>query len=524
MPHPSRGVRRPSASQRLSPTPGPDRCGRSPSILAGVSNLDPRDKADAAFREGRRLFDSAYADADSLLDRGQNRAFRVLWFFLPDTSVAKDLRFQAVFASKFLSDAGQQALAYGALIAVVRNGGSAFDAALVGASALLPPALLGLYGGAVADALPKRLALAGVYNLQALLCFAAPSLLGTNLVAMMALLFMVNTLGQVSGPSESAVLPLVATDTQLATAASMVSAASTLGTAFGTALLAPILVRAFGVSTVIYTAGVLLLLAASRVFDLKSSAVETPEPRVRLGVLRQRVSFRTSLEWLADQPAVATMVVVAVLAGTAQIVLQTLAPRYVQSVLGVDPANAVYVFAPSALGLALALVATPHLIRSRGERTTALCGFVILTIALFCFGLVRHLTAIDAVSPLRVLSLFGLPLTDRLRTAAILALPLGFGLSLTTTSVQTYINRRVPLSHQGRTFALQSALKNGTAIIPLLSLGAAAGLVGVEAVLLASPLLLFALALGLIQLSRHFGGSAPRGTLGVLSSFWESRS
>ena len=105
--------------------------------------------------------------------------------------------------------------------------------------------------------------------------------------------------------------------------------------------------------------------------------------------------------------------------------------------------------------------------------------------------------------------------------AALLALPLGFGLALTSTSVHTYINRRVPISHQGRTFALQSSLKNGTAIIPLLSLSAAAGVFGVEAVLLASPLLLFALAYALIQLSRHFGGHAPRGSLGVMTTYWE---
>jgi len=34
----------------------------------------------------------------------------VLWFFLPETSIAKDARFQQLLASRFFSDAGQQAL------------------------------------------------------------------------------------------------------------------------------------------------------------------------------------------------------------------------------------------------------------------------------------------------------------------------------------------------------------------------------------------------------------------------------
>ena len=477
--------------------------------------------AEAAFRGGRHLLDEAYRRADSLLDHGQRHAFRFLWFFLPEPSVVKDLRFQALLVSRFLSDAGQQGLAYGALIAVVRGGGSAFDAALIGVAALLPPALLGLYGGAVADALPKRIALAGVYNLQAVICFATPSLVGTDLGAMVFLLLAVNALGQVSGPSESSVIPLVASDAQLASAAALISFASSLGTAFGTALLAPVLVRAFGVEPVLYISGVLLLLAASRVFDLPAHQAE-PEARIGRQTFIHRVSVRATVERLARQPAVATMVFVAVIAGTAQIVLQTLAPRYVHSVLGADPADTVYVFAPSAAGLVLALLATPRLVRRNGERLTALWGFVLIATSLCLFGLVRHLTFIDAVNPLHALSLAGLDLNDRLRTAALLALPLGFGLALTSTSVHTYINRRVPISHQGRTFALQSTLKNGTAIIPLTSLGAAAGAFGVENILVASPFVLLALAYGLIRLSWHFGDHSPRGRpLEVMASFWE---
>jgi hypothetical protein len=300
----------------------------------------------------------------------------------------------------------------------------------------------------------------------------------------------------------------------------MLSFASTLGTAFGTALLAPILVRAFGVETVIYVAGALLLLAASRVFDLPSNEPE-PSPAIGPRFFVRKVSIRSTLAWVADRPAVATMIFVAVVAGTAQIVIQTLAPRYVQSVLRVDAANAVYVFAPSALGLGVALIAMPRLIRTIGERSTALLGFVLLCTTLVSFGLVDRLGFLDAVNPLKALSVATLDVNQRLRTASLLAVPLGFALSLTATSVQTYINRRVPHSHQGRTFAIQSSLKNGVAVIPLATLGAASEAFGVQNVLVASPLVLLALGVALIQLSRYFGDHAPRGRLEELASYWE---
>jgi hypothetical protein len=104
----------------------------------------------------------------------------------------------------------------------------------------------------------------------------------------------------------------------------------------------------------------------------------------------------------------------------------------------------------------------------------------------------------------------------------LLALPLGFGVALTTTCVQTYINRRVPLEYQSRAFALQSTGKNAVAIVPLLTLGGAAAAFGVERVLQVSPFVLLGLAYALVQLSFRFAGAAPRSNLEVVASFWEA--
>ena len=96
-----------------------------------------------------------------------------------------------------------------------------------------------------------------------------------------------------------------------------------------------------------------------------------------------------------------------------------------------------------------------------------------------------------------------------------------FGLALTSISVQTYINRRVPVSYQGRAFALQSVLKNGSAIVPLLTLGLAATVLSVRTVLILSPFVLLAIAVALVRLSVSFGGDASTRRLAVLSSYWE---
>ena len=331
-----------------------------------VSEASPEGPRRRWWERRPRFVDGAGYRTDAVLDHAQRRVFRFLWTFVPEPEIAGDIRFEHLLASRFLSDAGQQSILFGALVSVARGGGSALEVALVGVSALIPPAVFGLYGGAVADAIPKRVGLAGVYVCQAIVCFIFPEAVGTDVLSIMLLLLAINTLGQVSGPTESAVLPIVANDAQLASAAALINLASAAGTAFGTAVLAPFVVRIFGVDVVFYLAGVMLLLAASRVFDLP---VDVEGRAVKLPPLGLR--FRPAVNWLLDHPAVATMIMFSTLAGTVNIVLQTLAPRYVEEVLNTDAANAVYVFAPSAVGIVLGLVIAPTLMRLVKERLSA---------------------------------------------------------------------------------------------------------------------------------------------------------
>ncbi len=461
--------------------------------------------------------------ADRMLDTAQGQVFRFLWLFLPEPSVAQDVRFQHLLLSRVLSEAAQQSLTFGALVAVASGGGSALEVGMIGVAALLPPALLGLHGGVVADRLPQRLALAGAYTGQALICFSAAAFFDTaDLAVMFVLILAVNALGQVSAPTENSVLPMVASDEELASAAALINLAAAIGQGAATALLAPLIVKAFGVEPVIYLAGLLLLLAASRVFDLPVGDRVWEGWRASLPPMRVRL--RAAVRWLVTHPAVGTMIVFSVLAATVNTVLATLAPRYVEAVLKADATNTAYVFAPSALGVGLALVCAPLVIGRAGERMSAIGGVSLSAAALFSLGLVAEIRdVVDSVNPMHLTELAGWEMNGLTRTAGLLAVPLAFGVSLAATSVQTYINRRVPVRHQGRTFALQGALRNGAAIFPLLALSSAAGAIGADNVLLISPLLLLLLAWGLVAVSFRISRLRAPGRMEVLETFWEER-
>ena len=211
-----------------------------------------------------------------------------------------------------------------------------------------------------------------------------------------------------------------------------------------------------------------------------------------------------------------------VLSGTVNVVLITLAPRYVEAVLGTDATNTAYVFAPTVIGVVVALLTAPLIIRRRGERAAAIVALFFASASLFLLGLIDQVGAVvDAWNPMHIAALFGIDLNERTRTAGLLAIPLAFGVSLTATAVQTYINRRVPIHLQGRTFAIQSALRNGAAVIPLLTMGIAAGVLGADVVLLLSPVLLLAVGYSLVFASFRISGLRPPGQLNVLESFWE---
>jgi len=435
---------------------------------------------------------------DQAIDRGQSRVFRVLWFMVPKSSIARNPSFQALLASRFLSDLALQALLFGVLIASVRDGGDALEAAIIGVAYLLPGVLLGLVGGAVADALPKRFALVAAYLLMGILCFSVPLVLDFELRGMIAVLLAVRTLHQVSQPSEASAVPLVATHEELASANSFLSLASSAGEVVGKALLAPLLVAAFDIEPVVILAGLLFILSASRAFRFRVEPETLPEaeddepPEEAAAV--QKISTRQALRWLIDEPAAFWMMMLAAMASTTGVVLGVLGPRYVFAVLDVPPERTFYVFAPASLGLIAALLLAPILIKVFKERLIASLGFVLVAAGIAALGMIE--TTTDVLGD-RVL-LIDIPnVGEQVEMAAAISLVLGTGMTLAAAATMTYIGKYVPSEVHGRMFALLGAMKDGLSIPVLLLMGAVAGLIGVENVLLVSPLVLIAIALGI---------------------------
>jgi len=346
-------------------------------------------------------------------------------------------------------------------------------------------------------------ALVGAYLTMGVLTLLIPIFFGTDFRSLMAALFAVRVLHQVSQPSEASAVPLVATEDELASATSFISLISSAGEVVGKALIAPLIVRAFGVDPVTVVAGLLFIFSASRVFDLRPlrRRAGTTEPAQADeqgdGVAQERVSTLDTVRWLLTDRAQLWMLLLAALASTISVILGMLGPQYTQDVLNVDAANALYVFSPAVLGLLVALIIAPVLIKVLRERVVAVIGFAIVAATMSALGFIDQLREWLPWFPAIDLPLVG----ERVELAAELSVFLGFGMTLAATATQTYISRTAPLAVQGRTFALLGTMKDGLAIPSLLVLGTVASLIGVRPVLTFAPLVLLALALGVDRLA-----------------------
>ncbi len=375
----------------------------------------------------------------------------------------------------------------------------------------------------MADALPRRIALVLGYVGQAALCIVVPLLFGTEYVPLLLLVFALSTLNQLIGPTEKAVIPLVASREQISTAAATISLASSIATGVGTAAVAPVIMKLFGLTPMLYVSAFFLLFAAVRAFALPiRKHIGVREALQRLDLSELDIGFRKAVSWLAGWPAVTTMIMVGLIVSILSMISETLGPNYVGDVLGEDPTNAVYVFAPAGIGAVVALLMAPWLVDRFGERWTALTAVLLMTAALFTMAFIDVLAPVLApFSPLRLVELLGVELSDKMLAAAFVSMFTGFAVSASSVAVQTYVNRRVPMLFQGRVFGLQSVFANAAALVPMLLLGMLANLTSIEVILFFTPVVAFVAVVGLIFIVGRLSGKETPGGREVIASFWE---
>ncbi|MFQ5879796.1 MAG: hypothetical protein ACE5IZ_06470, partial [Dehalococcoidia bacterium] len=177
-----------------------------------------------------------------------------------------------------------------------------------------------------------------------------------------------------------------------------------------------------------------------------------------------------------------------VLVTTALLTLATLMSEFMQEVLAIDAENAVFIFAPAAVGLLLGLRLAPVVARARGNAAVVSLGFLLFVLVMPLLGFVPELGAVVRENtPLGVQS-------SRVAAAALLAAPLGLAYSLTGVSARAVLHERAPAAMRGRVFAVLGVLISFTSVVPLVVAGALVDLFGIRVVVLLVATTAFAVA------------------------------
>ena len=402
-------------------------------------------------------------------------------------------------------------LSYGGMVFLARQGASDLAVVAVSASGYLAALLFALQGGTLADILPKRWALFSGMLLQAILCFIFPTVFGADVLPLIALLFVISAISQVTTPAMKSAVMLVTTMAEVVAVSALIGLLGSIGSAIGSTFLAPLIVRYAGIQMVMYVAGVVLLIAALKSLELPSDAGLPRAQRDR--VFREAVMTpRRLATWAGGMPGVASMVMLGALVVALYEGINSLLPVYVRDVLHADPVMSVYIFAPAGVGFLVGTLLTPPTIKAVGERVVAAISFLLIAGGAVMLGSIHEVAHwVAPYSPLRIVEPFGVSLSDPILAAGVIVIPANLGSTMAAGTVQAFINKFVPLDRQGRTFGMQEVLEQAVTIVTLLVLGGVSTLIGARVVFLVAPLVVVTFGVVFIRYSyRSIGQNPPR--------------
>ena len=404
----------------------------------------------------------------------------------PAASIFHNRPFMLLWAAQFISQTAQQAIWFGMIIVVeqVSQSGVHLSAAIL--STIIPGVLLGLIAGVVVDRTNKKTVLV-VTNFLRAFTVLGYLLYSSSLYVVYAVNFAFVGISQFFGPAEASSIPALVPKRHLVTANSLFNLTFTISQLVGIVLLAPWVIKFFGASTLFVITATIYVVAGTLTSLLPPGVPpERPLSTLRRSTVLRVVHTELSEAWQFisyDRRTWWAMVFVT-LSSTLMLILAMLAPQYVVVVVGIQPEDAVFLFAPAGLGILTMTLLMSRLARRYGEMSLAYTGGILAGAALVLMAILpRFTTAIHHFGA----SVFGGPVLPAGQSILvpplmILSAGIGVGFALTTIPSQSVLMERAPVQSRGRIFAVLLMMGNVAAITPLAFLGALADMIGVATV------------------------------------------
>ena len=194
-------------------------------------------------------------------------------------AVFRNRNFTLLWSAQLVSTIGSALTSLAASILVYRATGSALSVGLMLMATVAPSILLGLIAGVFVDRLDRKRIMLAADLIRAVLVFAVPFLVPSNIAWLYVIVLLTSCVGQFFEPAQSSVLPEVASDEELAAANSLMAISSFGATAVGFA--ASGLLAQFSIEVAFYLDALTFLVSAACIFFTRVPALK-PEQDTRV--------------------------------------------------------------------------------------------------------------------------------------------------------------------------------------------------------------------------------------------------
>ncbi|HLB23068.1 MAG TPA: MFS transporter [Dehalococcoidia bacterium] len=389
--------------------------------------------------------------------------------------------YRRLWLARVLSGIPVNAVVYTMLILVVNATGKSFFSSLFVVAYIAPTALLGAVSGVLVDRMPKGIVLAGANAVRAGLCvLLALSTDDVVIIYLIAVLFAVGS--QFSGPAEGAALPAVVQPEEYVAANSVNNLGSLIAQILGLVLLPAVFLKTVGAPPLALLCAAMFAGAAVIFVSIEGLGGAVSNMHVSIDETRER--FAEAWHRLTQDSMAYISVVILVLANTTGLVVATLMPRYAGKVLGVSAENVIFVAAPAAVGIWLAMRIVSNLSGRISPWWTVGGSFAAMLGCVTLLGFVGPLgDGLQSLNPFGIFEPgpFG-ETSARIIISSVLGPVLAFSFTFVNIVARTIVNERIPREMQGRVLAAQSVLTNLASIPPILLTGFLADVVGVQPV------------------------------------------
>jgi MFS family permease len=409
------------------------------------------------------------AEDDSIRAVLRNRAFLRLWLIQAFTQTAQNIvNFALLLRVRDVVEVHGVAQANTAIGLVIL----AFS---------LPAVLFGPVAGVVADRANKRqlMALLNVARAAAVFLFLVirPGWhVETILAAYYIVTFLFGIAGQFFAPLQGAVIPLIVPRAQLTSANALFNLTSTAAQLAGFALAGPILVKFLGIDTMFIVISVVYLGCAGLVMTLPPTPAPERVPSATLAPMqRLRDEIVEGLVFVYQDPALMRAIGYLTIASTTFLMVATLGPEYITSVIGLSKEDIGYVVGPAGVGVLAGVLFVPRVVRLIGrewliDSALAMAGLSLAMLAL-APGLLHLAYPGDA------------PQTLVLVVTMVNAVLLGVCNAFVLVPAQTILQERSHDAVRARVYATFFTISNTVSFVPIFFAAAFADLFGVVQVL-----------------------------------------